>query len=414
MFDIRKICAESQNEKDDFVGLRFENGQPKVIFPRGFQLSEDEEQVRRDVIRLFAVIKRFSGKEQGNLSGSLDGELDVDFPILSYQFLIQDFLANGYYIERETRYTSGQRGKINWKQTIQKKKPVVSNGNIVYLDFIVKTNRINENNLLTRIHEYCVRESFEKLGWLYLAADALPPKPDLPYDSRMFTAVLQEALNNTFHERKRMLFTCMLNIINGKEKMRSASDSAFGVKKFEVVWEGLLDFVFGEDNKSDYYPHAAWYIIKDKQSHTSSAMRPDTIMRYQDRIYILDAKYYKYGITLQPEDLPNTADVAKQIVYGECVQNKTGCGDDQIYNAFLMPFARQQASDPPYQFVSVATAQWKQYDPSTPNYHYVLGILVDTRFLIEQHCRHNESQILELSRLIEESLAAHQGSASED
>ena len=405
MFDIRSICTESIDEKDDFVGLRFEHGKPKVIFPRGFQLSDDGEQTRKDVISLFSVVKRFSGKEQGNLSDSLNGEFDMEFPILSYQFIIQDFLTNGYYIEHENRYVSGQSGKINWKQTIQKKRPYVSNNNVVYLDFIVKTSRISENNLLTRIHEYCVRESFEKLGWLYLSNDALPQKPTIPYNRELFTAALQEARSNTFHERKQMLFACMLNIINGKEKMMSTSNSAFGVNKFEVVWEGMLDFVFGESNKRDYYPHAEWHILDGDYRMESSAMRPDTIMKCKDCIYILDAKYYKYGLTRNPNHLPNTADVAKQIEYGECVRTKTGFGCDKIYNAFIMPFARQTPTDPPYKFVSIATAEWKKYNVSTPNYQYVLGILMDTRYLIEQHCRHSDSLILELSTLIERSLA---------
>ena len=33
-------CTTSELEGDDFVGLRFENNQPKVVFPRGTMAPE--------------------------------------------------------------------------------------------------------------------------------------------------------------------------------------------------------------------------------------------------------------------------------------------------------------------------------------------------------------------------------------
>ena len=151
MLNFKEICSVSASEKDNFVGLRFEKessaGQPKpkIIFPKGWSEERirtvDEEQLRKDIILLFSAIKRFGSKEQGNLSGSLDGERDVDFPILSYQYIIHDFLCNGYYVEREVQYTDGLRGKINWKRTIQKKKPVVSGGNVAVNRIFFKYSR---------------------------------------------------------------------------------------------------------------------------------------------------------------------------------------------------------------------------------------------------------------------------------
>ncbi|MBR2320429.1 MAG: LlaJI family restriction endonuclease [Clostridia bacterium] len=421
MLNFKEICSVSASEKDNFVGLRFEKessaGQPKpkIIFPKGWSEERirtvDEEQLRKDIILLFSAIKRFGSKEQGNLSGSLDGERDVDFPILSYQYIIHDFLCNGYYVEREVQYTDGLRGKINWKRTIQKKKPVVSGGNVVYLDFIVKSNQIKENNLITLIHQYCVKESFDNLGWLYVSGDFSLPTPAIQFCKPLFVSTLREALNNTFNENKRRLFTCMLNIVEGKEKDGTSSQTAFGLKKFEVVWEGMIQAVFGKENTSDYFPHANWYIVKDSQSYRNTSLRPDTIMEHDDKLYILDAKYYRYGIDENnPDLLPHTADIAKQIVYGKYIQDKkrhkngTEYENDQIYNAFIMPFASDDPQKQPYKFVSIGTAEWEKYTASSPAYCYVLGILLDTRYLMEQHFSRNEIEVQKLSELIEDSL----------
>jgi hypothetical protein len=57
--------------------------------------------------------------------------------------------------------------------------------------------------------------------------------------------------------------------------------------------------------------------------------------------------------------------------------------------------------------VSVGTADWKPYDDMSANYNYVLGILLDTRYLLEQHSKHNASEIEKLSELIVSSLAEY-------
>lgn len=397
------FCAVSISEYDDFVGLKFVDGKPKVTFPRGFSLSNDDNQTRKDILRLLSCIQKFSGRREGSISTTFNGELNLTFPILSYQHIIKDFLVHGYYIENENQYKDGTRGKINWRRTVQKKKPVYNNGNLVYLDFIVKTNQINSNNMITRIHEYCVRESFEKLGWLYLSTESLPKKPRIKFNKKMFVSVLKDALNNTFNDQKRLLFTSMLNIVNSKEEnVDSVDKEAFGVNRFEYIWEKMIDYAFGEDNKEEYFPHATWHIINGNKKE-SSPLEPDTIMLYDDKIYILDAKYYKYGITKNPLHLPGSSSIEKQIVYGEYVETYKNVKKDKIYNAFIMPYASDNPEES-YKFVSVGTADWKTYSPASANYDYVLGILLDTRYIMEQLSKHNPGEIEVLSDLIMTSL----------
>ena len=53
--------------------------------------------------------------------------------------------------------------------------------------------------------------------------------------------------------------------------------------------------------------------------YSNSKLKPDSVMITNDHIYILDAKYYKYGQTKNPKDLPKSASINKQITYGEYV-----------------------------------------------------------------------------------------------
>ena len=158
--------------------------------------------------------------------------------------------------------------------------------------------------------------------------------------------------------------------------------------------------MFGEANKEDYFPHASWHIIKGSK-HESSALEPDTIMLYDGKTYILDAKYYKYGVTRNPLHLPGTASIQKQITYGEYVAEQFA-EPAKIYNAFIMPF--DCCGHEPYKFVSVGTVDWIRYSPDTEAYKYVLGILLDTNYIINTFAKHNMSEIEGLSKLIEGSV----------
>ena len=151
-------------------------------------------------------------------------------------------------------------------------------------------------------------------------------------------------------------------------------------------------------------------IEEKKQSNPKIRDNPEIL--YKDKVYILDAKYYKYGVTQNPLHLPGSSSIEKQIVYGEYVETCKNISKDKIYNAFVMPYDSGD-EHVPYKFVSVGTADWKPYDDISANYNYVLGILVDTRYLIEQNSKHNITEIERLSDLIVSSLATYRGENKE-
>lgn len=402
-------CITSDETPDLFVGLRFREGVPEVVFPHGFALSDDPKECRKDVFRLIAVLKKFTEHTDGNKTNDKKNLL-ARLPLASYQYIIQDFLQHGYYTEKEVRYVQSLKGKINWKRTIQQEQPQLDDGNIVYLNFQVKTNQINDNNLISKIHQYCVYQSFFRFGWLYLTSAFLPQEPTFKVDKKLFVSVLKRALGNTFNDSKRMLFQSMINILSEDDEEIDIKNMSLGVSHFETIWERLIDFVFGEENKDKYFPHATWHIIKNDRVEQSSALEPDTIMKHDGAIYVLDAKYYQYGITGYPGDLPNTSSIQKQITYGKHIAEQLReVPVERVYNAFIMPFDGRGGAS--YKFVSVGTADWETYTPQTMNYAYVLGILLDTKWLLSEYSRHNSNEIERLADLIETSLRVYRKEA---
>ena len=177
---------------------------------------------------------------------------------------------------------------------------------------------------------------------------------------------------------------------------------SYGVFSFEHVWERMIDYIFGEDNKEEYFPHGRYSIIKDGQVIKSSALEPDTIMKKGDNIFIVDAKYYKYGVLSNPNNLPPTSSIHKQITYGEYAFLNKGdtCGD--IYNAFVIPYASQSIET--FSFVGVGMGDWIAYNSLTPSHRYVLVILMDTKHVIETCVRHSIKDIELLADYIVDSL----------
>ncbi len=75
-----------------------------------------------------------------------------------------------------------------------------------------------------------------------------------------------------------------------------------------------------------------------------------------------------------------------------------------------MPYAACEG-DEPLKFVSVGTADWIEYSPETENYKYVLGILLDTKHIMQTYTRHNGREIMNMSQLILDSIQAYRAEA---
>lgn len=395
----------SEESTDSFVGLRFKDGIPEVVFPHGYNLSENEVECRKDVFRLLNVLKKFTDLQQGNTTNSKK-ETITQLPISSYQYIIHNYLNYGYYTETEEQYVKSQKGKINWKRTIQQEKPQLDGSNVVYLNFQTKTNQINTNNLLSKIHQYCVYLSFLKFGWLYMSSNYLPQKPIIKFDKKLFISTLEQAISNTFNESKQKLFRSMINILNEENDEINIRNKSYGVEHFETIWEQLIDHVFGEDDKKKYFPHATWHIIKNDKVEKSSALEPDTIMKYNGKTYVLDAKYYQYGISQNPKDLPNTSSIQKQITYGKHIAEQFYKGsENSVYSAFVLPYKSENLDK--WKFVSIGSADWEEYNSKTYNYAYILALLLDSKWIINEYSRHNDYEIEKLANLIETSLNSY-------
>ena len=165
----------------------------------------------------------------------------------------------------------------------------------------------------------------------------MPEQPGPHPDVKTSIAILNAKLGNTNDDKKRNLFQAMKDMLQYMDEKTSEKQFYFGTDNFDYVWEKLIDRAFGEKDKEKYFPRSRWLLDYGKYKEKRPLM-PDTIMIYNGKYYILDAKCYKYGWTGIPDYLPNGSSINKQITYGEYLEKYKGVDTNSLFNAFIMPY----------------------------------------------------------------------------
>lgn len=386
-FNIKDHCHVNTNEDGDrFVGIKADTDDAMVYFPIGYQLPDEDKAIRNDIRHLIQVLPEFTTRDDRLLAvNKFAAPQSVDFPINAYTSVIEYYFDIGgkYYVETEQTYKVAPTGKQDWARTARKQMPLVQckNGvsSFIYTNFEVRSTTPNDTKLITLINKYCVYEAFERLGWLYV-----PYKPEKPSgypDIKTSIQIVRSKLASTYDDKKKRLFQGMKDMLEYMDEKTSDKQFYFGTDDFDHVWEKLIDRAFGERDKEKYFPRSRWLLDYGKYKEKHPLM-PDTIMIYNDKYYILDAKCYKYGRTGIPDHLPNGSSINKQITYGEYLEKYKGVKTDSLFNAFIMPYNMEENYFKLNSLVGnigEAIGDWRY---NKKPYERIQGIVMDTRYLM--------------------------------
>ncbi|VTU08940.1 LlaJI restriction endonuclease [Actinobacillus indolicus] len=413
-------CCHCVKNREDFVGICFKKDKttqdyrPVISFPYGYQIDSKD-----DVLALLNVLSNAQNEDDDIGAYSPNSNEKNGFPLRSYMLIIQDFLQNGYYREKENKYATRTLGKIHWGLTIKKERPVAQNSGAVYLKMQARLNHSNDEHLMTEISKHCVYESFIKMGWYY--GLPLQPKPISLFQESLFISTIQYRLNKANKDSEKRLFQSMLHVLkNIDEQTNNPSNFCFGTRRFESVWEKLIDNIFGTirgNDKKEYFPKSKWYICGEKEPKDTNKLYPDTIMINNELglLYVVDAKYYRYGLNKNLNCLPGMQSITKQIVYAQYIASnrkdlKYSAGI--IRNIFILPFNKidwekqyngNKITRDNYHYIGYAESEWFSSDINN-EYTKVHTVLVDTKHLIKNNISVNTNEIKELSELIEKAL----------
>ncbi len=320
----------------DKVGIEFNKDIINVYFPLGYDIPHlidekaqliEEKKAILDVIKTVSLCKNNGEVYRYNYNYGKNKEI----PINSYLWLLNDYIKNGLYNVRKKQFISSQYGKINWKRTFNT-KPLFSDDEIVYLnpkvEIITKTD-----NIITEIHAICVNICINKIGWLFGNIERCEGFNRTLTDN-VYIDILRRELTKTFDDKKKTLLNHLIRILlvkSEEDELDIKNDML--VDNYHYAWEYMIREVFGNDNDNmnKYFPSIKWNLKYKKGPKPK--MRPDSVINKEDTLYILDAKYYKYGV-YENGGLPGAEDVDKQITYGEFNNQYY----KNVYNAFIMPY----------------------------------------------------------------------------
>lgn len=397
--------VNTNNEGDRFVGVKVDSDNAMVYFPIGYHLPDTDALIRMDIKHLLRVLSEFTTATDRLLAVNNHKQTGiVEFPIHAYMAVIEYYFSIGgnYYVEVDPVYKTSATGKQNWPKTIRNHVPLVQQhdgvSSFVYTEFTVRKTTPNHSKLITQINRFCVYEAFKKIGWLYVSY--MPEQPGPHPDVRTSIAILNSKLYNTNDDRKRNLFQSMKDMLLFLDENTTEKQLYYGTENFDHVWERLIDCAFGVKNKEQYFPSSRWLLDYGKYKEKRPLM-PDTIMIYNGKYYVLDAKYYKYGCTGIPDHLPNGASINKQITYGEYLEKYKGVNDESLFNAFIMPYNMR---DNPFGFtcsvenIGEAVGDWRE---NRKNYERIQGIVMDTRYLMYHYMGNPMKEKVELAECIE-------------
>lgn len=408
--NLRERCHVNTNEDgDSFVGVKADSDDAMIYFPIGYQLPDNDDDLRTDINNLFGVLEAFMKEDKVIDITKFAAPRTVDFPIHAYLTIVRDFLRTArYYVETEPQYMTDTKGRTSWARTAKEQTPLVQkNGSLVFTKMVVRTSTPNINKQITQIHRYCVYEAFEKLGWLYVPY--MPEKPGVYPNKKEAIYILIKKIASTNNDNEQRLFNAMKSVLEYLDEKSAETQYYFGTDHFENVWERMIDKAFGIDDKEEYFPRTRWFLDCGAEKE-KRPLYPDSIMIYKDKYYVLDAKCYRYGWTGNPEHLPNGSDINKQITYGEYIERVKNVPDERLFNCFIMPFNREDnlfSSDKKIINIGEAVGDWR-YNPSNPkmkNYERIQGIVMDTRYLMYNYIGTPEEQKRELADCVEKVLA---------
>ncbi|WP_296663019.1 LlaJI family restriction endonuclease, partial [Treponema sp. UBA753] len=252
---------------------------------------------------------------------------------------------------------------------------------------------------------------------------------ELKLNKNLFIAVIKKAMTQTFNENNLLLFKNMLDVLNFLDENSENKEFIYGTQNFHVIWEKLIDRIFGETDKEDFYPKVYWKLKNKKGSEERfefrtdekhNSLRPDTIMitnraKTGQKIFVLDSKYYRYGATGIKNHLPDSASIVKQFAYAEYIEKndsipekiKRNRTENSIFNAFIMPACVQKIENIGYAGADYILAEKDSSDVSfvpEKSWHKIHGILLDTKTVMEHAAKKDNELIEQLAAAIEEKI----------
>lgn len=333
-------------DDNSFVGMKIIGNQIHFYFPESYHFNPDnfERDDFLDLLKTISIAKSTSADVEGTFDSR---RAENESALLSYIWILEDYLKNGFYVNAEKVLKANQRGRINWKRTFQQ-QPIIAGRNIIYTELMAEV-KSPQDTILAEAHRYCIKKSINLIGWIYgITSDLIEIAVDAKMMVPRYLSAIKAELDRTFDDEKHSRLVHMENVLIGLDEVVDDNNIVYGVDSYHYIFERMIDSIFGTEKVDEYYPTFRWHLKYSAKNDglAGPTIRPDTIMRCgtDDAIYIIDSKFYRYGSLdlSQTKGLPEASSIVKQITYGSYVKSRYP--DHKIYNVFILPYDAEAAN----------------------------------------------------------------------
>lgn len=394
--------AVSGENDNSFVGIKLNDGKIFFCFPDFYSMPlPPTKNDLLDILRTISFAKSYIFEKEKK---SDSAELSSTSCLSSCEWIINDFIKNGFPVYREKKIDFNLSGKIDWRKTL-KLQPILSENQVIYPKFY-KESKQRVYHIYLDAYKYCLKCALTLIGWIY----GISPKfIDIQINSNstkfQYLSSIRHLIYKTYNDDNQKRLHHMENILLDLNDLSENSNFVYGVSQYYYVFESMIDEMFGSihgEDKKSYNPKFYWqlrYSISPYQKQEAATLRPDSILRCDDEnsIYIIDSKYYRYGIFEnygQNKGLPGAESLTKQKLYGEYVTNKFKKQYSkllQVYNAFILPFnsngnktlnVSNQGKEN-FIYVGFASSDSEKSDKTT--YSNIYTFCIDLKYLVKNY-----------------------------
>lgn len=350
-------CNKSNQALANAPGLFSFNDQLFIVLPRCYKarMNQPGFTLAKSVFLNMVALERFHKEQVRRSVGRQDSELTtfacgqsrslIDY-VEAALLLWQDYREHGALTRLNRKLSTTRPGRIVWPRTLREGHPMFSKMGTVFTEIHRSSVRRDVHDRLVLLHRQCCL----KIGRL-LSKDC--PDPSTPFSRKEALDILSANRHRCFSDRHRKVHRLLERLFSRGGRVRaqqSESLSALFLKRFEYLWERVLQVALG--HQSERLPGLRGRVYANCVESPSQVKKrrglsliPDVVTQDPDDpslTLILDAKDYDL------HSWPGSGDIAKQMLYRLLLSKEGGCADgpamDSIGNAFLFPSLKVKAS----------------------------------------------------------------------
>ncbi|EIA5045350.1 hypothetical protein RNS23_03110 [Staphylococcus pseudintermedius] len=285
----------------NFVGIIYEEGNLFVSFPKNFEVSDE----RKDIVLLYEVLKKFQkqNNKKSLLSDRNNYEIQSNYPFNAFENIYNYFKAHGLIIRHDNRTNKRNKGKLNWKATIQKSNLFISKNKVTLFPYYFD-NKSYESDFLNECMIFCIDYTINEFKYLINREPTGLKIEDFDFFN-MRKKVISKLKNIRMTTFKNNEIYLIDNLISFFSEFNYKASFKLQHYYFHNVWEKMVAFylnayydtirdnklVFSIErldkysfNKRNFYPNSA------NKFHN---IQPDYYYREKNYQLIFDAKYKK-------------------------------------------------------------------------------------------------------------------------